>query len=223
MTGPTVAEVRARLGPRLLTPEAAFNAADFSVGTGAGERMLAVAEYGAAYRPAAVLVPLVAHRRGVTVLLTERAADLAEHGGQISFPGGSLEEGDRDAVDAALREAEEEVGLAAADVRVLGALEPRGTVSNFRVTPVVGLVRPFRPILQAAEVATAFEVPFAFVLDSANHAFLERGADGRSAATYAIPFGERFIFGFTARILIRIAQLWHGRGPSGPPAPGGRR
>lgn len=220
MKGPTVAEVRARLGARLLAPGTAFNASAFSVGTGADERMLPVAEYGGSYRPAAVLVPLIAHPKGVTVLLTERAADLTEHGGQISFPGGSLEAGDNDAVDAALREAEEEVGLRPANVRILGALEPRGTISNFRVTPVVGLAKPFRPVLEAAEVATAFEVPFAFVLDSANHAFLERGADGRSAATYAIPFGERFIFGFTARILIKIAELWHGDGPSGPPAHG---
>lgn len=210
MSGPTADQVRARLGPRLLAPEAAFNAPEFTFGTGPEEMRLTIAEHGEVYRPAAVLVPLIAHRRGMTVLLTERHADLADHGGQISFPGGRLEEGDRDAVDAALREAEEEVGLRPDLVTVLGAMETRATISYYRVTPVIGLAQPFASVPQAEEVAEVFEVPLPFVLDPANHRFLDRGVDGRSRATYAIPYQDRFIFGFTARILISLAHLWGG-------------
>ena len=213
MSGPSPREVRVRLAPRLLAPEVAFNASQFVMGFGAQEKTLAVAEHGETFRPAAVLVPLIAHDGEVTVLLTQRCAHLPDHGGQISFPGGRLEEGDADAVAAALREAEEEVGLAAEKVRVLGAMEQRGTNSNYRVTPIVALADPFRPVPQQDEVAHVFEVPLSFVLDSANHKFLERGRDGRSDPIYSIPYGEWFIFGFTARILIRLALLWHGDRP----------
>ena len=213
MNGPSPQEVRARLAPRLLAPDIAFNASDFVMGFGAEEKILAVAEYGDSYRPAAVLVPLIAHDGEVTVLLTQRSADLPDHGGQISFPGGRLEEGDADAVAAALREAHEEVGLPVENVTVLGAMEQRGTISNYRVTPIVALADPFPPVAQEDEVAQIFEVPLSFVLDSANHQFLERGRDGCSDPIYSIPYGEWFIFGFTARILIRLAQLWHGERP----------
>jgi 8-oxo-dGTP pyrophosphatase MutT (NUDIX family) len=108
-----------------------------------------------------------------------------------------VEDGDSGAVHTALREAEEEVGLVADGVSVLGALEPHGTISNYRVTPVVALAPPFESVPQAEEVANVFEVPFSFVLDTANHQYMERGRDGRSRATYAIPYGEWFIFGFT--------------------------
>lgn len=211
------AELRRRLGAGLLEPEAAFNAPEFTLGFGAEEKVLAVDRHGEVYRPAAVLVPLIRHGDGVTVLLTQRHADLPDHGGQISFPGGRLEEGDDGAVGAALREAEEEVGLKPENVTVIGALETRGTISNYRVTPIVGLAAPFDPVPQAEEVAEIFEVPLAFVLDPANHRFLERGSDGRSRATYAIPYGPRFIFGFTARILIRLSQVWReGEGAQAP-------
>jgi 8-oxo-dGTP pyrophosphatase MutT (NUDIX family) len=193
-----------------LAPDVAYNAEDFLMGFGTRERILAVAEHSEIYRPAAVLVPLIAYDGEVTVLLTQRTAHLPDHGGQISFPGGRLEEDDADAVDAALREAEEEVGLAAEKVTVLGAMEQRGTISNYRVTPIVALAEPFRPIPQVEEVAHVFEVPLSFVLDSGNHQFMERGRDGRSDPTYSIPYEEWFIFGFTARILIRLAQIWHG-------------
>ena len=210
MSGPTPDEVRARLGPRLMAPDAAFNAPGFKFEIGGEERFLSVAEHGAAFRPAAVLVALITHEDEITVLLTERNADLPDHGGQISFPGGRVEDGDGGAVDTALREAQEEVGLGADGLDVLGALEPLGTISNYRVTPIVALAPPFETVPQAAEVANVFEIPFSFILDPANHRFMERGRDGRSRATYAIPYGEWFIFGFTARILIKLALLWHG-------------
>ncbi len=213
MRGPSPDEVRSRLVPRLLAPDVAFNASDFLIGFGTQEKLLAIAEYGETYRPAAVLVPLIAHDREVTVLLTRRSAHLPDHGGQISFPGGRLEEGDADAVEAALREAREEVGLPSHKVSVLGAMEQRGTNSNYRVTPIVALADPFAPVPQEEEVADIFEVPLSFVLDRANHQFLKHGHDGRSDPMYSIPYGEWFIFGFTARILIRLAQLWHGERP----------
>lgn len=219
MRGPSASEVRRRLAPRLLVPEDAFGAPAFTFGFGAEEQMLAVAEHGAVFRPAAVLVPLIMRDDGVTVLLTERHADLPDHGGQISFPGGRVEDEDEGALGAALREAEEEVGLKPESVSVIGALETRGTISNYRVTPIVALAPPFIPSPQASEVAQVFEVPLGFVLDPANHAFLERGQDGRSRSTYAIPYGDWFIFGFTARILIRLAQAWR-EGESGPPHAG---
>ncbi len=209
MNAPSAKEALRRLKPRLLTPEDAYNAPEFSLGFGAEEKILAVGEHGEVFRPAAVLVPLITHDAGLTVLLTERHADLPDHGGQISFPGGRVEQDDEGALGAALREAEEEVGLDPRAVSVIGALETRGTISNYRVTPIVALTRPFAPLLQVEEVASVFEVPLGFILDPANHAFLEHGRDGRSRSTYAIPYGERFIFGFTARILIRLAQAWH--------------
>jgi 8-oxo-dGTP pyrophosphatase MutT (NUDIX family) len=218
VSGPTPEEVRARLGPRLIAPDAAFNAPGFKFAFGREEKLFHVVEHGAAFRPAAVLVPLITHEGEIRVLLTERNADLPDHGGQISFPGGRVEDGDSGAVDTALREAEEEVGLMAGGVSVLGALEPHGTISNYRVTPIVALAPPFESVPQAEEVANIFEVPFSFVLDPANHRFLERGRDGRSRATYAIPYGEWFIFGFTARILIKLALLWHAEDVTAPPS-----
>lgn len=219
MKGPSIKEVHRRLSPSLLAPEAAYNAPEFAFGFGEEEELLAVDQHGEVFRPAAVLVPLIARDDGITVLLTQRNADLPDHGGQISFPGGRVEEGDDGALGAALREAEEEVGLDPQSVSVIGALETRGTISNYRVTPIVAMVPPFTPSLEVAEVAAAFEVPFPFILDSANHRFLERGSDGRSRPTYAIPYGEWFIFGFTARILIRLAQAWRD-GESGRPSTG---
>src|SRR6056297_1110083 len=119
-------------------------------------------------RPAAVLVPLVDRADGLTVLLTERTAHLHAHAGQISFPGGAFEPGDADAVAAALRETEEEVGLAPEQVEVVGRLDTYVTRTGFEVTPVVGLVRP--PVLlrpDPFEVADVFEVPLDFILDPA--------------------------------------------------------
>ena len=219
MSGPSPDEVRARLGPRLMAPEAAFNAPGFRIGIGREEKLLPIAEHGAAFRPAAVLIALITHEGGITVLLTERNADLPDHGGQISFPGGRVEDGDSGVVHTALREAKEEVGLQADGLSVLGALEPFGTISNYRVTPIIALAPPFQSVPQAEEVARVFEVPFSFILDPANHRFMERGRDGRSRATYAIPYGEWFIFGFTARILIKLALLWRGEDT---PAPASR-
>ena len=119
---------------------------------------------------ASVLVPLVERDGGLTVLLTQRTAHLRDHAGQISFPGGRAESTDKDAVATALREAEEEVGLARRHIDVIGSLPQYRTVTYYDVTPVVALVRPpFELMLDSHEVADAFEVPRAFLMTPANH------------------------------------------------------
>lgn len=201
-----------RVRPHLLAPEAAHAARRFRMGFGAQEKFLDIAGVGARFRPAAVLVPVIDRVGGATVLLTERCADLSDHAGQVSFPGGRLDEGDAGPVACALREAEEEVGLPKGHpVRIVGALEMRGTVSNYRVTPVVAVTAPFAPRAQAEEVARIFEVPLDFALDPANHEGLRVSpADGRPRQMYAIRYQDHFIFGFTARILVQLSEIWSG-------------
>jgi 8-oxo-dGTP pyrophosphatase MutT (NUDIX family) len=156
-------------------------------------------------RAAAVLVPLIARARQVSVLLTERTAHLADHAGQISFPGGGVEAGDADAVATALREAREEIGLASSSLEVLGTLPPYLTATGYQVTPVVALVEP--PIelrLDEFEVAEAFEVPLSFVADPANHERRLVRIGEISRTFYAMPFVAQrryFIWGATAAML----------------------
>jgi len=121
-------------------------------------------------REAAVLIPLVMHESGPTVLLTQRTAHLHDHGGQISFPGGGIERHDESAVAAALRETEEEVGLRATSVEVLGSLPRYATATGYVVTPVVGLVAPgFALEIDTFEVEAVFEPPLAFLMNPAHH------------------------------------------------------
>lgn len=154
---------------------------------------------------AAVLVPLVA-RPEPTLLLTQRTSHLANHSGQIAFPGGKVDETDADAVDAALREAEEEVGLARSFVQVLGTLPIYTTGTAFIVTPVVALVQPgFTLTPNAGEVADVFEVPLSFLLDPANHRRHALVAEGIRREWFSMPYQdagvERFIWGATAGML----------------------
>ncbi len=162
--------------------------------------------------PAAVLVPLVAHADGLTVLLTRRTAHLAKHAGQVSFPGGRIEEEDEDAVAAALRETEEEVGLPPDKVEILGRLEDYITSTGFRVTPVVGLVTPplgLNP--DPFEVAEAFEVPLSFILDRSNHQRCSRLVEGRERPFYAMPYQGHYIWGATAGMLINLCDVLEDR------------
>ena len=159
-------------------------------------------------RPAAVLVPLVARAEGVTVLLTRRTDHLHHHPGQISFPGGRVEAHDASPVMTALRETQEEIGLDAARVELLGALPDYLTGTGFRVTPVVGLVHPpFALCLDAFEVAEAFEVPLAFLLDPANHRRHRLEHEGRVREYYAMPYGDYFIWGATAGMLMSLYRF----------------
>ncbi len=152
-------------------------------------------------RPAAVLVPIVAHAE-LTVLLTQRTDTLAKHPGQIAFPGGRIDAEDADAEAAARREAAEEIGLGGDYIETLGFLDGYRTGTGFHVTPVVALVRPgFHLTLHAGEVADAFEVPLRFLMDQANHQRHEREWRGRRRTFWAMPYGERYIWGATAGML----------------------
>jgi len=153
--------------------------------------------------PAAVLVPLVNRPQGLQVLLTQRSAHLPDHPGQISFPGGRVEPDDVSLAAAALREATEEVGLPQAQVDVLGQLAEYETVTGYRVTPVVGWVEPpFTLVTDPVEVADVFEVPLVFLLDPANQQRHFRMLGTRRRDYWAIPFGERYIWGATAAMLL---------------------
>jgi 8-oxo-dGTP pyrophosphatase MutT (NUDIX family) len=158
--------------------------------------------------PAAVLVGLVDRADGPALLLTQRTDHLRDHAGQICFPGGRIETADADVTAAALREAEEEIGLDPGRVGVLGALPPYQTITGFRIHPVVGWVSPpfeLRP--DPYEVAEVFEVPLHFVLDQENH---RRQSYRRGALTrgyYVLPYQGRFIWGATAGILVNLARV----------------
>jgi 8-oxo-dGTP pyrophosphatase MutT (NUDIX family) len=157
-------------------------------------------------RPAAVLVPIVA-REALTVLLTERTATLRSHAGQIAFPGGRVDDEDGSAVEAALREAGEEIGLERRFIEPIGYLDGYRTGTGYAITPVVALVQPgFTLQLAEAEVAEAFEVPLAFLMDMANHQKHAREWRGRVRSFWAMPYGERYIWGATAGMLKNLHE-----------------
>ncbi|WP_231714800.1 CoA pyrophosphatase [Enhydrobacter aerosaccus] len=154
------------------------------------------------WRPASVLVPLVKHDRGVTVLLTQRTDDMPSHAGQIAFPGGRRQADDPDAVATALRETEEEVGLSRKFVDVVGSIDLYRTGTGYEITPVVGVVNPgFTLHADPREVADVFEVPLEHFLDEVNHRIDSRTWQGRERRYYAMPYGERYIWGATAGML----------------------
>jgi 8-oxo-dGTP pyrophosphatase MutT (NUDIX family) len=166
------------------------------------------AERAAARRRASVLVPIVARPGELTMLFTRRTAHLRNHSGQIAFPGGGAEPGDASAEATALRETHEEIGLDPARVEVLGRLSDYHTRTDYRVTPVVGLVAPpFELRLDAHEVDAAFEVPLAFLLDPANHLRHQREFQGRTVPFYAIPYRDHYIWGATAGMLINLYRF----------------
>jgi 8-oxo-dGTP pyrophosphatase MutT (NUDIX family) len=153
-------------------------------------------------RDAAVLIPVIDRPAGPAVILTQRTDHLASHAGQISLPGGKIDEGDGGPVAAALREAEEEIGLERRLVRPSGVLPTYLTGSGYRVAPVVGLVDTharFTP--NPDEVADVFEVPLAFLMNTQNHQRQSRVFAGKPRYFYAISYGERYIWGVTAGIL----------------------
>jgi 8-oxo-dGTP pyrophosphatase MutT (NUDIX family) len=158
--------------------------------------------------PAAVLVPLIDRPEGLTVLLTQRATQLARHSGQISFPGGRVDPTDADVASAALREAQEEIGLDPARVRVFGYLPDHIVISGFRVTPVLALVTP--PVtleLNPAEVAGVFEVPVTHVFDTNNHEARLRRVGDEDLLLYDIPWEGQNIWGATAGMLLTFMRM----------------
>lgn len=169
---------------------------------------------GRAVTPAAVLVPLINRPGGPTVLLTQRTAHLNDHAGQISFPGGRVDETDADRIATALREAEEETGLPRRQVHVIGILPDYDIPTGFRVTPVVGWIEPpVRLEPDPFEVAELFEVPLAHFLDPANHQRHSDEVNGRRRNYYAMPHDGRYIWGATAGMLYSLYRFLteHGR------------
>src|SRR5690349_39510 len=157
--------------------------------------------------PAAVLVPIVNRPAGLQLLLTQRSADLADHPGQISFPGGRLDPGDADHASAALRETTEEIGLPSSRVDVLGQLSPYDTVTGYRLLPIVGWIEPpFELVPDPLEVADVFEVPLDFLLDKANHQRHHRMLGEIRRDYWAIPWLHRYIWGATAAMLLILER-----------------
>lgn len=157
---------------------------------------------------AAVLVPIVDHPDGLSVLFTQRATHLKHHPGQISFPGGRVEPSDGGPLEAALRETEEEIGLSREHVRFVGYLDPHLVLTGYWITPVVAFVRPgFQLVLDEREVASTFEVPLTHILDATNHRSRERVLGTTSIRVHDIPYGEHNIWGATAGILMALYRL----------------
>lgn len=162
----------------------------------------------AVLRDAAVMVPLVAHQDGMTVIFTQRTANLSAHAGQICFPGGRLEPEDQGPEDAALRETDEEIGLTRDRVQVLGRLDTYITRTGFRIVPVVGLIEP--PLFLSpdpTEVAEIFEVPLDFLLAPDSLRRDSRDLLGARRQYYAFSYGERYIWGATAGMLVNLREV----------------
>ena len=161
------------------------------------------------WRAASVLVPLVNRPAGVTVLLTQRTEDMPSHAGQVAFPGGRRQDEDADAVATALRETEEEVGLARSFVDVVGSVDLYRTGTGFEITPVVGIVSPgFITRADPREVADVFEVPLGHFLDERNHRIDSRTvASGLQRRYYAMPYEGRYIWGATAGMLKNLQYI----------------
>ena len=162
-----------------------------------------------AERPAAVLIPVV-DRAEPQVLLTQRT-ELPSHPGQIAFPGGKIEPADPTPAAAAMREADEEIGLKGALIEPIGYLDLYLTFSGYRILPTVARVDPdYKLVLCEREVADAFEVPLTFLMDAQNHALHSRDWKGVTRKYYAMPFGERYIWGVTAGILRNLYERIYG-------------
>ena len=164
----------------------------------------------AATKPAAVLIPVI-DRAVPTVLFTIRPQELASHAGQVAFPGGKIDPGDESPVAAALREAREEVGLAPVLIEPIGYLDLYLTFSGFRILPTVARVQPdFKLTLNPREVTETFEVPLDFLMTPENHQRRSREWKGIEREYYAVPFGDRYIWGITAGIVRNLYDRIYG-------------
>jgi 8-oxo-dGTP pyrophosphatase MutT (NUDIX family) len=201
-TPDSVAErARERLyGEALHAPEDAAHSDSGIAGMNPAPAILAQA------KPAAVLIPLLARPEGVTMLLTRRSSALRQHSGQIAFPGGKIDHDDDGPLGAALREAEEEIGLSRHNVTPLGFLGPYFSTTGFRITPVVALMDADAALsLNPDEVEAVFETPFSFLMNPVNHQTHEREWKGQMRRYFAMPYDDHYIWGVTAGI---IRMLW---------------
>ena len=159
-------------------------------------------------KPAGVLIPVRRHDSGLSVLLTQRSADLKHHAGQVSFPGGRMEETDADIEVTALRETREEIGIAEEEVAIIGYLETMPTVTGYAVTPVVGLIDGLVDlVIDRTEVEYTFEVPLAFLLEPGNHRLVAREWQGLSFSMVEFHFEGQRIWGATAQMLMRFINM----------------
>lgn len=169
---------------------------------------LARAWFDAPLIPAAVLIPIVERADGLQLLLTRRSAQLRDHPGQVSFPGGRVEAGDLGPLHTALREAREEIGIAAEQVEIVGYLPPHAVVTGFAITPVVGLVAADIQLrLDPVEVAAAFEVPLEFFMDPANRRRSTRRFKGREVPVDEYHYADQRIWGATAQIIDSLNKI----------------
>jgi len=157
--------------------------------------------------PASVLFPIILRDTGPSVLLTQRTEQLKDHPGQVSFPGGRVEPEDSSPAHTALREAQEEIGLAPEHVEIVGYLPEYRTGTGFRITPVVAFVRPpFDLLADSGEVAEVFEVPLSFLMNPENHQQRLIHNRGRLRPYFAMPYGNYFIWGATAGMIVALYQ-----------------
>lgn len=164
-----------------------------------------------AYRDAAVLIPVVARHPEATLLLTQRTAGLPSHAGQIAFPGGKIDAGDADATAAALREAQEEIGLDPAEVDVVGYSDIYLSRTGYRIVPVLGCIAPRQRFkINPREVEEVFEVPLRYLMDTANHTRGSRVYLGKERYFYEMPYEGRYIWGVTAGILRGLYERIYG-------------
>jgi len=202
-------DLRARILQRFQGSEPKHELADWRLLGVDADRVLKLQKHFPANPvPAAVLVPFVNRPEGLTILLTQRASQLAKHAAQVSFPGGRLEESDPDVASAALREAQEEIGLDPARVRVFGYLPDHLVISGYRVTPVLSLVEPpFAIEPNPAEVESVFEVPADYIFDERNHKARLRRIGDEEMLLYDIPWQGLSIWGATAGMLLTLVRM----------------
>ena len=207
----TTADLRARVAANLMTPHARIAVAgdgeagssDFALNPG----LMELLEPEADRRQAAVLIPVVDRDNGPTVLFTKRSESLPTHAGQISFPGGKMEASDAHVMETALRETREEVGIGQTYIEPIGFLNDYLTATAFRISPLVAIIREgFTIEPDANEVDEVFEVPFAHLMNSANHEIHTREFRGAQRMFYAMPYEERFIWGATAGMLRNLYE-----------------